>query len=168
MKHIRQAHHGRTVLQPFEVELLPPRVLDSVLEPGFHYKHYARRPELSDLLSSLTFSGMRTIGLLSLDPLGQLSARSAAASVRTLQTSAQFLPREQAIYLLDELISAEALLHEDLLAYWLASCSYDAIVIDASDELLQADWFGMIESAFLESGCSKRIPIIFAYISQNS
>lgn len=146
MKHIRQAHHERIAWQPFEVELLPPKVLDSVLEPGFHYKHYSSSRDVLDCLASMSAFG-RLVGLLSLDPnlFGSLVVSK---------------PYD----LLDELASAQAFVHEDMLAHWLTtSCPYDAIVIDASQELLQSDWFGLLEAAFIESGCSKRMPIAFLF-----
>lgn len=146
MKHIRQARHERAVLQPFEVELLPARVQDVVFEPGFHYKHLSSLRDVSDFIGGMsTFA--RSVGMLTLDP--HLFANCIVARPHDL---------------LNELSVSNAFLHEEILAHWLViSCAYDSIIIDASDELLQSDWFGMLESALIESGCSNRMTIVFLF-----
>lgn len=146
MKHIRPAHHACAIFQPYHVELLPPRVHDTVLEPGFHYKHVSSPQEASDLLASMSTFG-RSVGLLTVDP--HVSALTEFCKPRDL---------------LAELSATDMLAHEELLAHWLATCcSYDSIMIDASDELLQSDWFGPLEAALTESGCSNRMPVFFLF-----
>ncbi len=148
MKHIRQAHHERAGFQPFEVELLPPRVHDSFLEPGFHYKHIPIARDASEWLATMSISGMRSIALLSLDPQLLLGQGNSSTPID----------------LLDELVSSDALFNEDMLTHWLAtSCSCDSIIIDASDELLQAAWFGPFETALVDSRCHKQMPIVFLF-----
>jgi hypothetical protein len=109
-------------------------------------KHVSTNLGVFDALSTHCSFG-RSVGLLTLDP--QLRTAGLTNGVCDL---------------IEELSTSDALVSEDLLAHWLAtSYHYDSIVIDASDELLQSDWFGMLEEALIESGCSKRSSIMYIF-----